>query len=90
MHRNMIRLSHQPAVAVDQRDGKIPRGIEDLRIGGAQHRFAHFLGDGIQAVLQNSDGDWIGHGAMVPDSAPVGKGGRAFPKVARTGDNSLW
>ncbi len=52
MHRDMVGLRHQAAARVDQRDGKVARRIEDLRIGGAQHRLAHFLGDGVQPVLQ--------------------------------------
>ena len=72
MHRNMVRLCHQPAPRIDQRDGEIPRGVQDLRVGGAQHRLSHFLGDGVQPVLQHGDGDRVRHGGMVANPAPLG------------------
>jgi len=67
---------------IDQRDGKVPRGIEDLRVGRAQHRLPHFLGDGIQAVLQNGDGDWVDHAGMVPYPGGLGKAAGLSKAVA--------
>ena len=63
MHRDMVRLRHQAAARVNQRDGEIAGRIKDLRIGGAQHRLTHLLGDGVQPVLQHGDADRIGHAA---------------------------
>src|ERR1700741_3001218 len=37
--------------------------MENLRIRGAQHRFAHLFDDGVQAMLDDRSDDWIeGHG----------------------------
>ena len=77
MHRDMVGLRHQAAARVDQRDGEVARGVEDLRIGGAQHRLAHFLGDGVQPVLQHRDGDRIGHAA---DGGRLGDIGKCAPE----------
>ena len=71
MHRDMIRLRHQAAARVDQRDGEIPGRVQDLRVGGAQHRLPHLLGDGVQPVLQHGDGDRVGHARMVTHPARV-------------------
>src|SRR5260370_24351887 len=41
--------------------------IEDVRIGGAQHRLAHLLDDREQAMLDDGDGDGIDavlHGSL--------------------------
>jgi hypothetical protein len=83
MDWNVICLSYEAAMPINQRNGKIARGIEDLRIGGAQHRLSHFLGDGVQAVLQNGDGDWVDHIGMLPYSSLLGKA--AGPSQTRRG-----
>ena len=73
MDRDMVCLRDQAASRVDQRDGEVPRRVQDLRVGGAQHRLAHFLGDGIQPVLQHGDGDRVGHARIVAHSCAYGK-----------------
>ena len=62
MHRNMLRLGHQPAAVVADGGGEVARGVQDLRIGGAQHRLAHLLDDGRQAVADDGNGDRVRRG----------------------------
>ncbi len=64
MDRDVVRLRQQPRAGIAQRDGEIARGIQDLGIGGAQHRLPHFLDDGAEAVVEDGerDGIWGGHG----------------------------
>ena len=45
MDRDMIGLRDQAAARVADREREVAAGIEDLRIGGAKHGFAHFLHD---------------------------------------------
>ena len=59
MDRHMLGLGDQPAVEVADRGREIAARIEDLRIGGAQHRLAHLLDDREQAVLNDRDDDRI-------------------------------
>ena len=56
MDGHMLGLGDQPAAQVTDRGGEIAAGIEDLRIGRAQHRLAHFLDDGVQPVLHDRNG----------------------------------
>ena len=69
MDGDMVGLGDQTASRVDQGDGEVPRRVEDLRIGGAQHGLAHFLGDGVQPVLQNRDGNGIDHAGRMSRAA---------------------
>ena len=62
MDRNVIGLRDQPAARVADRQREIAAGIEDLRIGGAKHGFAHFLHDRAQAMLDDGAGDGIDRG----------------------------
>ena len=68
--RDVVGLGDQAALPIDQGNGEVPRRVEDLRIGGAQHGLAHFLGDGVQPVLQNRDGDGIDHAGRMSRAAP--------------------
>jgi hypothetical protein len=53
------------AVEVADRAREVAAGIEDLRVGGAQHRLAHLLDDGVQPVLDHRGDDGIeGHGRL--------------------------
>ena len=53
MHRNVLRLRHEPDVRITDRGGEVAAGVEDLAVGGAQHRLSHFLDDGGQPVLDD-------------------------------------
>ena len=59
MDRHMLGLGDQPAVEVADRGREVAARIEDLRIGGAQHRLAHLLDDRQQAMLDDRDDDRI-------------------------------
>jgi hypothetical protein len=59
MDREMIRLRDQACSRVADRQREIAAGIEDLRIGGAKHGFAHFLHDRAQPVLNHGPRDGI-------------------------------
>ncbi|GCC48898.1 hypothetical protein chiPu_0033201 [Chiloscyllium punctatum] len=59
MHRNVIGLRDQPPAGIADRQREIAAGIEDLRIGGAKHGFAHLLDDRRQAVLDDGTSDRI-------------------------------
>ena len=59
MDRHMLGLCNQASVEVADRGREIAARIEDLRIGGAQHRLAHLLDDREKAVLNDRDGDGI-------------------------------
>ncbi len=59
MHRKVIGLRDQASADVANRQRKIAAGIEDLRIGGAKHGFAHFLHDRTQTMLDDGTGDGI-------------------------------
>ncbi len=77
MDRHVLGLGDQPAVEVTDRGREIAARIEDLRIGGAQHRLAHLLDDREQAMLDDRDGDRID--AIWQWRAP---GARGVPSVA--------
>ena len=67
MDRHVLGLRDQPAVEVADRGREVAARIEDLRIGGAQHRLAHLLDDREQPVLHDRDDDridGIGHGGL--------------------------
>src|ERR1700722_1509212 len=59
MHGYVIGLRDQPPPGVADRQREIATGIEDLRIAGAKHGFAHFLHDGTEAVLNDGPRDGI-------------------------------
>ena len=73
MDRHMLGLRDQPPAQVADRGGEVAAGIEDLRIGGAQHRLAHLLDDGVQPVLHDRDGhriDGVSH-TLPPWIVPI-------------------
>ena len=68
MDRNVVGLRDQPALHVADRQREIAAGIEDLRIGGAQHGLAHLGHDRAQPMLDDGARDGVngnGHGRPV-------------------------
>ena len=59
MDRHVLGLGDEPPVEVADRGREIAARIEDLRIGGAQHRLAHLLDDRQQAMLDHGDDDRV-------------------------------
>src|SRR3954449_902457 len=59
MDRQMIGLCDQAGVGVADRQRKISAGIEDLRIGGAKHGFAHLFHNRTEAMLDDGARDGI-------------------------------
>ncbi len=59
MDRHMLGLGDEAAVEIADAGREIAAGVEDLRVGGAQHRLAHLLDDGEEAMLDDRDGDRI-------------------------------
>src|SRR5262249_46229873 len=59
MDRHVLGLRDQPAVEAADRGREISARIEDLRIGCAQHRFAHLLDDRQEAMLDHRGDDRI-------------------------------
>src|ERR1700757_1674265 len=59
MDRHMLSLRYQRAVEIADRRRKIAARIEDLRIGGAKHRFAHLFDDRQQAMLDDRGDDRV-------------------------------
>jgi hypothetical protein len=56
---HVLGLRRQASFAVEDRRGEIPARVEDLRVGGAEHGLAHLLHDGLEAVLDDRDGDAV-------------------------------
>ncbi len=59
MDRHVLGLGDQPAVEVADRRRKVAARVEDLRIGGAKHRFAHLFDDRQQAMLDDRCDDRV-------------------------------
>ncbi len=59
MDGNVIGLRDQPRLHVADRQREIAAGIEDLRIGRAQHGLAHLGHDRAQPMLDDGAGDGI-------------------------------
>ena len=59
MDRDMLGLCHQPSGSIADASGKIAAGVENLRVGSAQHRLAHLLDNRVQPVLHHRRGDRI-------------------------------
>ena len=59
VNRKMIGLRDQASADVADRQRKIAAGIEDLRIGGAKHRFAHLFYDRTEPMLDDGARDRI-------------------------------
>ena len=71
MHRDVIGLRDQATAGVADAERKIAAGIEDLRIGGAKHGFAHFLHDRAETMLDDGSRDGIdlgGHALLLTES----------------------
>ena len=62
MDRHVLGLGDQAPVEVADGGREVAARIQDLRVGGAQHRLAHLLDDGVQAMLNDRDGDRIDDG----------------------------
>src|SRR5205085_8825761 len=77
MDRDVIGLCDQATTRVANRERKIAAGIEDLRIGGAKHGFAHLLHDRTETVLNNrtcNGIDFFCHSGLVADRSDHSKG----------------
>ena len=59
VHGHVLGLGDEAARGVADAGREIAAGIQDLRIGRAQHGLAHLLDDGVQAVLHDRDGDRV-------------------------------
>src|SRR5262249_5418172 len=57
--RDVLGLGDEPSLRVAEGGGEVPARVEDLRVRGAQHRFAHLLHDGLEPMLDDRDGDRI-------------------------------
>ena len=68
MDRHMLRLGDQPPVEIADRGREIAARIENLRIGGAQHRLAHLGDDRQQPMLDHRDDDRV-DARIVPSRA---------------------
>ena len=69
MDRHMLGLRDQATLGVAQRGREIAARVQDLRVGGAQHRLAHLLDDGAKSMLDHGDGDRIDGKAHVRDAS---------------------
>jgi hypothetical protein len=81
MYRDVIGLRDQATLGVANAKRKIAAGIEDLRVGGAKHGFAHFLHDRAETMLNNGSRDGIdlgGHALLLAKKfASVDRGRQA-------------
>ena len=64
MDRHVLGLRDQPAVEIADRGREVAARIEDLRIGGAQHRLAHLFDDRQQAMLDHRGDDRVDRTVM--------------------------
>ena len=68
---HVLGLGRQTPFAVEDRGGEVPARVEDLRVRGAKHGLAHLLDDGLEAVLDDRDGDAVeSHGGHYTTGAP--------------------
>ena len=70
MDRDMLSLRHQPSGSIADACRKIAAGVENLGVGGTQHRLAHLLDNRVQPVLHHRRGDPIDmsfHAAIVTE-----------------------
>src|SRR5437879_529375 len=74
---DVLGLRRQASIAVEDRRGEIPARVEDLRVGRAEHGLPHLLDDGLEAVLDDRDGDAIethgGHYTTAAGGAACGR-----------------
>src|SRR5215510_8075714 len=79
---HVLGLGREASFAVEDRRGEIPARVEDLRVGGAEHGLAHLLDDGLEAVLDDRDGDAVeSHVGHYTTSAADGACGRARQRL---------
>src|SRR5262252_1306627 len=78
---HVLGLRGESAFAVEDRGGEITARVEDLRVGGAQHRLAHLLHDGFETMLDHRDGDAIEGHDVPPASARDGEAWRDCTSV---------
>ncbi len=57
--RHVLGLGGQASLSVEHRGGEVAARVEDLRVRGAEHRLAHLLHDGLEAMLDDRDRDRI-------------------------------
>jgi hypothetical protein len=69
MNGHVLCLHRQSTFAVADRCREVTTGVQDLRVGRAQHRLAHLLDDRFKAELQHRNSDAVEHGAP-PYSRP--------------------
>ncbi len=88
MHGDVVGLRDQPRLRVADRQREIAAGVQDLRVGRAQHRFAHLGDDGAEAMLDDGAGDGIDWLALM---CAVVRTGISVPKMTAivTNANSL-
>ena len=61
---HVLGLRREAPFAVEDRRREVAARVEDLRVRGAEHGLAHLLDDGLEAVLDDRDGDAVErHGA---------------------------
>ena len=91
--RHVLGLGDEPRLAVADRGGEVTAGVEDLRVRRAQHRLAHLLDDGGEAMRQDRDGDRIEHAGSIRGvrerRRPRECGNAAGPPRARRGVDGL-
>ena len=87
--RHVLGLSDQPALGVGECGREVPARVDDLGVGGAEHRLAHLLGDRMQAVLDDRDRDRVdvlasgfGHGFSATARVGQGIGRTAIQPIA--------
>ncbi len=68
MNRDVICLRDQATAGIANAEREVAAGIEDLRIRGAKHGFAHFLDDRAETMLDDGSRDGIdlgGHALLL-------------------------
>src|SRR5437762_3667378 len=63
--RHVLGLGHQARLVVADGRGEVAAGVEDLRVGGAQHRLAHLLHDRLEPMGKHRHRDGIDHGGSI-------------------------
>ena len=61
MDRDAVGLGDQRALGIGEEAGEVVALVEDRAARGADHHPAHLLGDLVQPVLHEREGDGIGH-----------------------------
>jgi hypothetical protein len=58
---HVLGLRDQTRSRVAERGGEVPARVEDLRVRRAEHRLAHLLHDGLEAMRQDRHRHWVAH-----------------------------